>query len=59
MRALAENGISIILISSELPEIMMMSDRVVIMREGRITGILNKDQISEHTIMTYAAYDYL
>jgi ribose transport system ATP-binding protein len=57
MRALAENGISIILISSELPEIMMMSDRVAVMREGRITGILNKDQLTEHTIMTYAAYD--
>lgn len=57
MQALTESGISIILISSELPEIIMMSDRVVVMREGRITGVLNRDQVSEQAIMKYAAYD--
>jgi ABC-type sugar transport system ATPase subunit len=57
MRALSEEGISIILISSELPEILMMSDRVVVMREGRVTGILNRDQMTEDVIMACATYD--
>lgn len=57
MHALSLEGISIILISSELPEILMMSDRVVVMREGRVTGILNRDQMSEDVIMACATYD--
>lgn len=54
IRNLAEGGISIILISSELPEILGMSDRVVVMHEGRVTGILDRAECSEHTIMLYA-----
>ncbi len=57
MRALSMEGICIMLISSELPEILMMSDRVVVMREGRVTGILNRDQMSEDVIMACATYD--
>jgi ABC-type sugar transport system ATPase subunit len=54
MRSLAEQGISIMLISSELPEILAMSDRVVVMHEGKVTGILDRDNLDEHTIMLYA-----
>jgi ABC-type sugar transport system ATPase subunit len=54
MRSLAQEGISILLISSELPEIVAMSDRVVVMHEGQVTGILDRDQLDEHTIMLYA-----
>jgi rhamnose transport system ATP-binding protein len=54
MRELASQGISILLISSELPEILTMSDRVVVMHEGRVTGILSREQCEEHTIMMYA-----
>ncbi len=54
---LARKGIGIILVSSELPEIMMMADRVIVMRDGHITGILEEDQIAEDAIMTYATYD--
>lgn len=54
IRNLAENGISIMLISSELPEILAMSDRVVVMYEGQVTGILDRSQCTEHTIMLYA-----
>jgi len=54
MRNLADQGISIMLISSELPEILTMSDRVVVMHEGRVTGALNHDQCDEQTIMMYA-----
>jgi ABC-type sugar transport system ATPase subunit len=55
IQRLAEGGMSIILISSELPEIIALCDRVVVMREERITAILSHDEISEETIMTYAA----
>jgi ribose transport system ATP-binding protein len=54
MHKLTAEGISIILISSELPEIILMSDRVVVLHEGRITGILNRDELTEDIIMTYA-----
>jgi len=54
MRNLSEQGISIMLISSELPEILAMSDRVVVMHEGRVTGILDRENLDEHTIMLYA-----
>lgn len=39
---LANRGVAIILVSSELPEILGMSDRVMVMHGGRITGILTK-----------------
>lgn len=55
IRALADDGMSIILISSELPEIIAMSDRVVVMREGRITATLDHAELTEETIMNYAA----
>jgi ribose transport system ATP-binding protein len=54
MRNLADQGISIMLISSELPEILTMSDRVVVMHEGRVTGVLDRDQCDEHIIMLHA-----
>jgi ABC-type sugar transport system ATPase subunit len=57
MHTLCTEGISIILVSSELPEILMMSDRVVVMREGHVTGILNREQMSEDVIMACATYD--
>lgn len=55
IRNLADTGMSIILISSELPEIIAMSDRVVVMREGTVTGILEYEDIDEETIMVRAA----
>lgn len=55
LRELSKNGIGIILISSELPEIIGMCDRVLVMREGIIAGELSKDQITEENIMQLAA----
>ena len=51
---LAQSGKSIIMISSELPEILRMSHRVVVMCEGRVTGILDADEMTQESSMTYA-----
>jgi ABC-type sugar transport system ATPase subunit len=48
---LAEAGIAVIVISSELPELMRLSDRIVTMREGRVTGEVMRDQASEERLM--------
>lgn len=54
MEDLVEQGKSIIMVSSELPEVIGMCDRIIIMHEGRITGIIEKDEFSESEILTYA-----
>lgn len=54
MNQLVHEGISIIMISSELPEILNMSDRVVVMREGQISRILSHEEVSQEEIMKYA-----
>lgn len=51
---LAQQGKSIIMISSELPEILRMSHRIIVMCEGRITGELNSAEATQEKIMTYA-----
>ena len=51
---LAAEGIAIILISSELPEVMNMSDRIYVMEQGRITGELNHTNCTQEKIMFYA-----
>ena len=42
------------MISSELPEVIGMSDRVYVMREGKISGMLNRDELSQEAIMKLA-----
>jgi len=54
MQRLVEGGIGVIMISSELPEIIGVSDRVVIFREGCIAGELDKKDYSEENILSYA-----
>jgi rhamnose transport system ATP-binding protein len=51
---LAAEGIGIILISSELPEVLTLSDRILIMREGRQMAILSRAEANEGTIMAAA-----
>ncbi|MCU6746262.1 sugar ABC transporter ATP-binding protein [Faecalicatena acetigenes] len=51
---LASEGKSIIMISSELPEILGMSDRIVIMHEGRVTGTLDAKDCTQELLMKYA-----
>ena len=54
MNDLAKKGMSIIMISSELPEIINMSDRVYVMCEGRVTGCLNHEEATQEGIMQLA-----
>ncbi|MBB6284703.1 sugar ABC transporter ATP-binding protein [Geobacillus subterraneus] len=51
---LAAQGKSIIMISSELPEILRMSHRIIVMCEGRITGELSNENVTQEMIMSYA-----
>jgi ribose transport system ATP-binding protein len=54
MNELTREGKSIIMISSELPEILRMSDRILVMCEGRITGELKIEEASQEAIMELA-----
>jgi len=54
LRGLADQGKAIVMISSELPEILRMSDRVVVMCEGRITGELSAAEANQERIMQLA-----
>jgi ABC-type sugar transport system ATPase subunit len=51
---LASQGTAILLISSELPEVLALSDRVLVMRSGRISGEVNRRSLSQELIMRYA-----
>lgn len=54
MNELTEKGFSIIMVSSELPEILGMSDRVMVIHEGKLTAILDKKEASQEKIMEAA-----
>jgi ribose transport system ATP-binding protein len=54
MDRLAGQGAAVLMISSDLEEILGMSDRVLVMHEGRLAGELTRDQMSEETIMNLA-----
>ena len=56
--SLAKQGVAVILISSELPEVIGMSDRIMVMYEGKQTGMLRKDEITDVKILS-AAHDCL
>ena len=52
---LAHNGVAVIMISSEMPEVLGMSDRIVVMHEGHATGILDRADADQVKIMDLAA----
>lgn len=54
MSELAAQGLAILMISSELPEVLGMSDRIVVMREGRVAGLFERDQASQEVLMAAA-----
>ena len=55
MNELVKKGMSIIMISSEMPEIINMSDRVYVMNDGRVTGCLSHEDVTQEKIMQLAA----
>ena len=54
MRNLADSGVVVIIISSDMEEILGVSDRIAVMHEGRITGQLERNKFNEETIMRLA-----
>ncbi len=54
MNELAERGVPIIMVSSDLPEVLGVSDRIAVMHEGKITGILTKKEATQENVMALA-----
>ena len=54
VRELAEEGMAILCISSDLPEVLAMSDRILVMREGRQMGILDRNEATQEAVMSLA-----
>ncbi len=54
IRSLAREGLAILLISSELPEVLDLSDRIVVMRGGRVAATLDRSAADERTVMLHA-----
>jgi ABC-type sugar transport system ATPase subunit len=54
LRQLADSGVAVMMISSELPEVLRMSDRIVVMRQGRITGELSRAEATQERVMELA-----
>jgi len=52
---LARNGVAVIMISSEMPEVLGMSDRIMVMHEGRVTGFLDRAKATQIKVMELAA----
>lgn len=54
MRELSDRGVGVLMISSDMEEVIGVADRVLVMHEGRIAGCLGRDQLSEHAILSLA-----
>jgi len=52
---LVESGKAVLMISSEMEEVMGMSDRIIVLREGRISGMLNRAEFNQEAIMAFAS----
>jgi ribose transport system ATP-binding protein len=55
MQRLADDGVAILMISSELPEVLGVSDRIIVMREGEVMGELSREEATEDAVMRLAA----
>jgi len=54
MRALSDSGVAVLMISSDMEEVMGVSDRIAVMHEGRISGFLSRDQFTEENVLLLA-----
>ena len=55
MNRLVKEGKSIIMISSEMPELIGMSDRIIVMHQGSVSGELTKEEVSQERILEMAS----
>jgi ABC-type sugar transport system ATPase subunit len=55
LRALASDGVAVMMISSDLPEVLGMSDRIAVMAGGRVRGVLDGRTATEERVMQLAA----
>ncbi len=58
MNELAAKGYGILMVSSEMPEVLGMADRVVVMREGRVAGVFDNEELTQEMILAAALPDY-
>lgn len=56
---LAASGVAVLVVSSELPEVLGLSDRIVVMRAGRVAGELSREEASEERVLELAIADYV
>jgi ribose transport system ATP-binding protein len=54
MNSLVESGVAVIMVSSEMPELLGMSDRILVMHEGRLTAELSREEATEEKILAAA-----
>jgi ribose transport system ATP-binding protein len=54
LRALSDSGVAILMISSDMEEVIGVCDRIAVMHEGRISGVLEREQFSEHNVLRLA-----
>ena len=54
MEEFVAEGKSIIMISSELPEVIGMSDRIIVLKEGRMSALVNREEFSETNLLGHA-----
>ena len=57
MYDLAESGLGVVMVSSELPEILGVCDRIIVMREGAIAGEVSRDEATEELLLKLALPD--
>jgi ribose transport system ATP-binding protein len=54
MRELADQGVAIVMISSDMEEVIGVSDRIAVMHEGIVSGVLEREQFSEYSVLQLA-----
>jgi ribose transport system ATP-binding protein len=59
MRNLADSGVAVLMISSDMEEVIGVSDRMAVMHEGAISGFLERDRFSEHNVLQLAVGKHL
>jgi ABC-type sugar transport system ATPase subunit len=58
VRAAAERGLAVLLVSSEMPELLALSDRIIVLSDGKLTGELHDDAMTQAGILKLATVDH-